>query len=218
MKKVDIVSVHRILKKEYEKFNTPIVELIQAQTKDPFKVLVATILSARTKDETTAAACRKLFRVAGDKSKLSELSIKQIEKLIFPVGFYHNKAKFLKRLPGVLESLYDGKVPSTVDELTRLPGVGRKTANIVVAVAFDKPAIGVDVHVHRISNRLGYVKTRTPFDTEMALRKTVPKKLWSTINTYLVAFGQGLCRPTSPFCSKCPILEHCNRIGVEQSR
>lgn len=215
---VDIDKVVRILKKEVKTYDVPIVELIEVQTKDPFKVLVATILSARTKDQTTAAACRRLFEKVKKPQDLKKLTIKQIEKLIYPVGFYHNKAKHLKELPDVLDELYGNKVPHTVEELVKLPGVGRKTANLVVAVAHVKPAICVDIHVHRISNRLGYVKTKTPLETEMALRKKLPKKHWITYNTIFVMFGQNLCTPISPKCSICPIYDQCNRIGVKTSR
>jgi endonuclease III len=218
MKKVHIDTIYTILKREVENYHVPVVDLVEIQTKDPFKVLVATILSARTKDETTVDACKRLFAKVNTPDDFETLSISEIEKLIFPVGFYHNKAKFLKELPGVLQEKFNGKVPSTIDELLELPGVGRKTANLVVAISFRKPAICVDVHVHRIMNRFGYVKTKTPLETEMAMRKILPEKYWTTINSILVAFGQHLCRPTSPHCSECPIREHCNRIGVGRSR
>jgi endonuclease III len=193
----------------------PIVELIEAQTRDPFKILVATILSARTKDETTGAAVTKLFKKVHIPSDLNTLTIAEIEKLIFPVGFYHNKAIFLKELPAALNALFGGRIPDTVEELVQLPGVGRKTANLVVAVGFNKPAICVDIHVHRINNRLGYVKTETPFETEMTLRKILPKKYWITINSYMVSFGQHCCRPINPHCNECPIFKYCGRVGVK---
>lgn len=214
MKTVDIDKVCAILKREVAHYRVPIVELVQIQTKDPFKVLVATILSARTKDQTTTEACRRLFKIIKKPHDFDKLPVKQVEKLIFPVGFYHNKARFLKALPKALDDLYDGRVPHTIDELLKLPGVGRKTANLVVAVAFDKPAICVDVHVHRISNRLGYVRTKTPFETEMALRKKLPKRYWTTYNSILVAFGQHLCRPVNPKCDICPVYRYCARVGV----
>ncbi|MFA6088908.1 MAG: endonuclease III [Candidatus Woesearchaeota archaeon] len=213
-KSFDIDKVYTILKKEVSKYKVPIVDLIQIQTKDPFKVLVTTILSARTNDRTTTEAARRLFDRVGKLSDFDKLSLKEIEKLIYPVGFYKNKAKFLKQLHGKVLELFDGKIPDTVDELVKLPGVGRKTANLVVAIAFDKPAICVDTHVHRIMNIWGYVKTKTPFDTEMALRKKLPIKYWKTINSIIVAFGQNLCRPVSPHCSVCPIYDYCPRIGV----
>jgi len=216
--KVNINKVVKVLKKEVKAYDVPIVELIEIQTKDPFKVLVTTILSARTKDETTAAAVRKLFKVVKKPKDFDKLTQVQLEKIIYPVGFYRNKAKHLKELPGVMEELYSGKVPDTVEELVHLPGVGRKTANLVVAVAHTKPAICVDIHVHRICNRLGYVKTKTPHQTEMVLREKLAKKYWMTFNTILVMFGQNLCRPISPKCSICPIYGECNRVGVTKSR
>ena len=218
MKPVPIDKVYAILKKYTKNLPVPVVELVEAQTKDPFKVLVTTILSARTKDQTTVAAIKKLFVKVNSVQDLKTLSLKEIEQLIYPVGFYKNKAMYLKELPYALEREFDGKIPDDVDELTKLPGVGRKTANLVVAVAFVKPAICVDIHVHRISNRLGYLKTKTPYETEMTLRKKLPKKYWIQFNTFLVAFGQHLCTPVSPHCSNCPIHEYCNRIAVTKSR
>lgn len=219
MNNKDIREVHKILKEEFPKYHVPIVELIEAQTKDPFSVLLATIISARTKDQTTAIATKKLLEKVKDYKDLKKLSVKEIEELIFPVGFYKNKAKYLKELPNVLEEKFNGKLPETVEELCELPGVGRKTANLVAAVGFKKPAICVDVHVWRINNRLGYTKnSKTPLETEMTLRKKLPKDLWITYNTYLVAFGQRLCTPISPHCTICPIKKYCERNGVKKSR
>tara|TARA_Y100000034_G_C6895051_1_gene412481 strand:+ start:1787 stop:2422 length:636 start_codon:yes stop_codon:yes gene_type:complete len=211
---MDIDNVYRILKKEVVNYNVPVVDLIEIQTEDPFKVLVATILSARTKDETTANVLKKLFAKVTTPNDLDKLTEKEIEDLIYPVGFYKNKAKYLKQLPAAL----NGKVPDNIDDLVKLPGVGRKTANLVVAVAFKKPAICVDIHVHRIMNRLGYVETKTPYETEMELRKKLPIEYWITFNSIFVAFGQNLCRPISPHCSKCPISHECPRVRVEQTR
>ena len=211
----DIPAVHRILKREFEKGRAPIIELIQAQTKDPFKVLVATILSSRTKDETTAAATRRLFAEVETLEDLQRISQGKLEKLIFPVGFYRVKAKHLKELPKALEKHFDGIIPSTVEELCELPGVGRKTANLVVSVAFDLPAICVDVHVHRISNRMGLLRTKTPLDTEMTLRKILPKRYWQSWNRFLVSFGQTICKPIGPQCNECPLRPHCDRVGVK---
>ena len=218
MKNVDIDSVYRILSKEIKRYNAPVVDLIEIQTKDPFKVLIATILSARTKDETTAKVCEKLFERVKSIEDLEKLSSKEIEKFIYPVGFYKTKAKHLKKLPGVLRKEFDGKIPSEIDDLLKLPGVGRKTANLVRAVGFGKPAVTVDVHVNRIMNRLGYVKTKTPHETEIVLREKLPKKYWGKINYLFVAFGQNLCRPISPWCSKCKIIKYCNQIGVKSKR
>ena len=193
---------------------TPVVDLIAVQTEDPFKVLVATILSARTKDETTAVASARLFKDAPDCASLARLSEERIAELIYPVGFYKTKAKHLTLLPGALQA-FGGQVPDTIEELITLPGVGRKTANLVVSVAFKKPAICVDTHVHRITNIWEYVVTDTPLQTEMALRAKLPKEHWIPINSLLVAFGQFLCRPVGPHCDICPLLAKCPQKGVQ---
>jgi endonuclease III len=211
---VDISKVYAIVKNEFAQHHMPVVDLIQFQTNDPFKVLVTTILSARTKDETTAQAAQRLFSEISTLNDLKKLSVSVIEKLIYPVGFYRNKAVYLKQLPVAVLNLFNGIIPHTVEELVKLPGVGRKTANLVVAVAFDKPAVCVDIHVHRICNRLGYVSTKTPFETEMKLREILPVMYWTTINSYLVSFGQHLCTPINPHCNVCPIKKYCNRINV----
>jgi exodeoxyribonuclease-3 len=192
----------------------PVIELIAVQSRDPFKVLVATILSARTRDEVTSKAAGRLFKRAADLSALAALSEAEIARLIQPVGFYNSKAKYLTALPGAIDRLFGGRIPDTVEELVQLPGVGRKTANLVVAVAFGKPAICVDTHVHRIMNIWGYVATKTPIKTEMALRVALPPKYWMTINSLLVAFGQSLCRPVAPHCDRCPLDAFCPKIGV----
>ncbi|MBU0730308.1 MAG: endonuclease III [Proteobacteria bacterium] len=202
-----------VLKKEVASYAVPVVDLIAVQTADPYKVLVATILSARTKDETTALAAARLFKKAPDIHNLARLSEQEIIKLIYPVGFYKSKAGYLAKLPEALET-FAGKVPDTIDELLTLPGVGRKTANLVLAVAHKIPAICVDTHVHRIVNIWGYVQTKTPLETEMILREKLPKKYWLTINSTLVAFGQGTCRPVSPHCDRCVINQDCPKIGV----
>jgi endonuclease III len=213
MQNIDVI--YKKLKSEFEKYNTPVVDLVEAQTKDPFKILVTTILSARTKDETTSKVVKKLFEKVDKPEDLKQLSLTEIEKLIYPVGFYHNKAKYLQKLPDVLETEFDNTVPDKIDDLLQLPGVGRKTANLVRTIAFKKAAICVDVHVHRISNRLGLVNTKTPFETEMALRQSLPPQYWLMFNSYLVAFGQNICRPRNPKCNACPIYDECERIGVE---
>ncbi len=191
----------------------PVVDLIAVQTEDPFKVLVATILSARTKDETTAAASTRLFKYAPDRDSLALLSETRIAELIYPVGFYKTKARHLTLLPGALQP-FDGRVPDTIDELVTLPGVGRKTANLVVSVAFKKPAICVDTHVHRITNIWQYVVTETPMQTETALRAKLPEEHWISINSLLVAFGQFICRPIGPHCDVCPLQPKCPQKGV----
>lgn len=191
----------------------PVVDLIAVQTRDPFKVLVATILSARTKDETTAKSSARLFNYADSCETLARLGEEEIARLIYPVGFYKTKAKHLAQLPEKLKG-FGGRVPDTIDELLTLPGVGRKTANLVVSVAFKKPAICVDTHVHRIMNIWQYVSTDTPLKTEMALRKKLPKECWITVNSILVAFGQSLCKPVSPHCDICPLEIKCPQNGV----
>src|SRR3989344_3607052 len=217
MKEVNIPKIYSILKKETKNYKAPVVDLIEIQTQDPFKVLVATILSARTKDETTVKVCEKLFSKVKNFKDFDKFKQSEIEKLIYPVGFYKTKAKYLKKLPEALKE-FNSKVPSEINDLLKLPGVGRKTANLVRAVAFKKDGMCVDIHVHRISNRLGYVRTKTPFETEMKLREKLPKKYWENFNSMLVAFGQNLCRPISPHCSKCPIINYCNQVGVEKKR
>ncbi len=195
----------------------PVVDLIAVQTRDPFKVLVATILSARTKDETTAKAAARLFKKAPDAPSLAALSEEDIAKLIYPVGFFRNKAGYLTRLPHALEG-FNGQVPDTLEELITLPGVGRKTANLVVCVAFQRPAICVDTHVHRIMNIWKYVDTPTPLKTEMALREQLPAKHWLSVNSLLVAFGQSICKPIGPHCDACILQRDCPQKGVTPRR
>ena len=207
----DIPIVDRALKREFKAHAAPIIELIEAQTHDPFRVLVGTILSARTKDACTAGAVRRLFAAGGGTPDgLERLSVAQIEKLVYPVGFFRDKARHLKELPRVLRERFGGVLPHTVEELCELPGVGRKTANLTVAVGFNLPAICVDVHVHRICNWLGLVKTKKPVETEMKLREILPVKYWKTWNSHLVSFGQTRCDPVRPKCAGCPIAGYCH--------
>jgi len=212
---INIDKIYKILQKEVKNFKIPLVDEIEYSSNDAFKVLVTTILSARTNDITTAKVVNKLFKKVRTIKDLERLSVKQIEKLIYPVGFYKNKAKHLKKLPIVLKKEFNNKIPETIDELIKLPGVGRKTANLVRVIAFKKPGICVDTHVHKIMNRIGYVKTKAPLQTEMALREKLPKKYWLKINSILVAFGQNLCRPVNPKCNICPIYDYCKRIGMK---
>src|SRR5210317_857034 len=205
---IDINYFITTLAQEVEKYQVPVVDLIAVQTRDPFKVLVATILSARTKDEVTSKASAKLFKKAPDLESLAKLSEAELAKLIYPVGFYKNKAGYLAKLPAALKELFNGTIPDDVESLTKLPGVGRKTANLVVAVAFNKPAICVDTHVHRIMNIWGYVATDTPLKTELALREKLPEQYWIRINGLLVAFGQGTCKPRAPHCDRCVIRDY----------
>ncbi len=212
---VDINAVFRLLRREFAAHRMPVVDLIELQTNDPLKVLVTTVLSARTKDDVTAAAAKRLFAEISNLEDLDAMPRTRLEKLIFPVGFFRTKARHLKLLPTALRSLFHGTIPQTVEDLVQLPGVGRKTANLVVAVAFRKPALCVDVHVHRIFNRLGYVRTATPLETEMKLRSILPGRMWLTINSCLVSFGQHTCFPVNPRCDRCPLAAHCNRVGVQ---
>jgi endonuclease III len=210
----DIPAVNRAIRRQYATKKGPVIELVKAQTNDPFKVLVATILSARTKDECTAEVSARLFRRVDKAADLRGISRQQLEKLIFPIGFFRTKARHLKMLPDVLDREFQGRIPHEIDDLCRLPGVGRKTANLVRSVAFDKHAICVDVHVHRISNRLGLVHTQTPLETEMELRRVLPRRYWKTWNRYLVSYGQTVCTPRNPKCNSCPILQYCDRKGA----
>lgn len=206
----DIPAVHKALKKSFEATRAPLMDLVAVQTKDPFKILLGTILSSRTKDACTAAACKRLFEKVKTPADLKEIPADQLEKLIYPVGFYRDKTRYLKALPDVLEERFNGILPDTVEELCELPGVGRKTANLVVSLGFEKPAICVDVHVHRITNRLGLLQTRNPLQTEMTLREILPVKYWRSWNSYIVAFGQTRCFPRNPNCSDCPLLTYCD--------
>lgn len=214
MKFKDLAPVMRIIRQEYAKNRTPVAKLAKARSSEPFQVLVATILSSRTLDQTTAQVCRRLFKVVGSLNDLRRVPLKRLERLIYPVGFYRTKAKLLKQLPVTVAKWFKGVIPGTVEDLIRLPGVGRKTANLVVAVAFKKPAICVDTHVHRICNRWGLVATRTPLETEMALRHCLPVKYWREFNAEIVSLGQSLCRPVRPHCGECPLARYCQRVGV----
>ena len=206
--------MNRVLKQAYERGEAPIIELIRAQTHDPFRILVATLLSARTKDSTTAVVCDRLFMKVNTAEDFRALTEAQIAKLIYPVGFYKTKAKHLKQLPDVLQKQFNGEIPQNIEALCELPGVGRKTANLVMIAAFDKYAMCVDTHVHRISNRLGLIQTNTPEKSEMALREKLPKRYWKAWNRYLVSFGQTRCRPIGPKCKDCPVEAYCDKVGV----
>jgi endonuclease III len=211
---------HRViplLKMEYRKWRVPIVTAI-AERRDPFQVLISTLLSLRTQDETTATATHRLFRLARSPKTMAKLPAKRIIRAIYPVGFYRTKARVIIDICNRLVSEFGGRVPSSLDTLLTFKGVGRKTANLVLTRGFGLPGICVDTHVHRISNRLGAVKTRNPEETEFALRKVLPERYWIIYNDLLVAFGQNLCRPISPKCSECRISRFCPKIGVLQSR
>jgi endonuclease-3 len=211
-------AVMRALARAIDNLELPAVEKIaQESQEDPFEVLISTMLSAQTRDAVTAAASARLFRVARTQRTLARLTEKQIEKLIYPVSFYRHKAKHVKETCRILVDRYNGRVPSTMEELLMLPGVGRKTANLVLILSFKSlKNICVDTHVHRISNRLGWVETRTPEETEQALYKGTRERWWPYINLYLVTWGQNVCRPIYPRCGACVIREHCPQIGVTQ--
>jgi len=191
---------------------------VAVQFEDPFAVLVSTMISLRTKDEVTAAASARLLARAPDPAALAGLSAAAIARRIYPAGFYRTKARHLREAARLLIERHDGRVPEAMEELLELPGVGRKTANLVRNLGFGLPGICVDTHVHRISNRLGWVRTRTPLETEKALEARLPRRYWIPVNGLLVAFGQRTCTPQSPKCSQCPIRAHCARVGVTRSR
>ncbi|OIO39399.1 MAG: endonuclease III [Candidatus Omnitrophica bacterium CG1_02_46_14] len=211
-------DILKILKEEVKQWKTPIVGTFVGAEHAPFKILISTVLSLRTKDKTTEVASHRLFKLADTPQKMLKLTATQIEKAIYPVGFYHTKAKNILGICETLIEKLNGQVPDNIDTLLTLKGVGRKTANLVVTVGYNKLGICVDTHVHRISNRWGLVKTKTPEETERALRKILPKKYWITFNDLLVSYGQNLCVPISPFCSRCKIRQFCPRIGVATSR
>jgi len=215
----NIESIIKLIKKECKEYQNPIVTEIANLTNNTFKVLISCLLSLRTRDTVTEKASKRLFDVADTPEKILELNIKNIEKLIYPVGFYKTKAKRLKEICKIIIEKYNGKVPDSEEELLKLKGVGRKTMNIVMTYGFNKKDfIAVDTHVHRISNRLGWVKTKNPEQTEIALKKVIQKKHWRDINDLLVTFGQNVCVPVSPFCSKCPVNRYCQKINVKNHR
>ena len=212
-----IVRTIKLIEQQVRPFTIPSVTKIAFQ-KDPYRVLISCILSLRTKDKTTIEASNRIFSVAPNPSQMIRLTKAQIQKLIYPVGFYRTKSKVILGISRRLLDNFKGKVPDSLDELLSFTGVGRKTANLVLGLGFGIPAICVDTHVHRISNRLGWVKTNDPGETEKALQKIILKKYWIDLNTYLVAFGQNRCLPVSPYCSVCSARIYCKRIGVGKSR
>ncbi len=214
----DVVAFLKILKRESENWNAPVVSFI-AQTKGTsYRVLISTLLSLRTKDETTGPAAIRLFEKADTADKMLTLNESEIRELIYPVGFYKTKARRILEISDMLIRNYNGKVPDNMDDLLKLPGVGRKTANLVLILGYGLPGMCVDVHVHRISNRWGYVHTKTPEQTEFALRDKLPTEWWREYNDLLVAFGQTICRPVSPKCSLCPLNSECPKVGVKTHR
>lgn len=214
----DIGEIVRRISKAMEHLPDPSVTLVGKRWKSPFLVLISCILSLRTKDETTLPASERLFAMADTPEAMLTLSLAQIEKAVYPVGFYKTKARTIHGICRDILEKFGGQVPDDLDTLMTMKGVGRKTANLVLTEGFAKPAMCVDTHVHRISNRLGYVKTNTPDETEWALREKLPRKYWMQYNALLVTWGQNVCRPISPVCSTCPVNTICQKQGVTTTR
>lgn len=218
MKDAQIHAAIKVLRRAAREWRLPYVTEMAQTRRDPFRVLISTMLSLRTKDAVTEIASQKLFALADTPAKMLKLTQRQIEQAIYPVGFYRTKARSIRHVCEQLIDQYDSRVPAEIDELVKLPGVGRKTANLVLTLGYGKLGICVDTHVHRIMNRWGYVKTKDPEKTEMALREKLPPAYWIEINDELVALGQNICHPISPKCSQCPVEKLCERIGVTRSR
>jgi endonuclease III len=214
----DIDAVMAILDESMPQFPAPLIDGANENSRTPFRILIATILSLRTKDTLTVTITPRLFAAADTPESMLALSEELIAELIYPVGFYRTKARSIREVCAILLQRHGGEVPADMDALLALPGVGRKTANLVLAMGFGQPAICVDTHVHRITNRWGYLQTKTPEETEMALRAKLPERHWIAINGLLVTLGQNICHPTSPRCSVCPVAAHCARVGVTRSR
>ncbi|WP_369018802.1 endonuclease III [Thermatribacter velox] len=213
---LDATTIEKVLvilqdkKREWQDYT------LSSQEKDPLRVLLGCILSQRTKDVVTQKVAERLFRVAPSAEAIAKLSEEELSRIIYPVGFYRRKAKTLREVSKILLEKHGGKVPSSLEELLQLPGVGRKTANLVLSVSFQKGAIAVDTHVHRIANRMGMVATKTPEETEKELHRIVPKKWWRELNHTLVLFGQNICLPRRPRCRICPVEKYCEKIGVSK--
>lgn len=216
--KFEIGIVMTILKNESKKWKVPVVTLIALQDKDPFKVLLSTIISLRTKDEVTIDSSKRLFQILSKPCDIEKISTQEIEEAIYPAGFYRRKATQIFDICKRLVDEFNSKVPNDIDILLTFKGIGRKTANLVLTEGFQIPAMCVDTHVHRISNRFGFIETKTPDESEIELREKLPLKYWNDYNSILVAFGQSCCKPISPWCSVCPITKYCNKINVKKSR
>ncbi|MEI7541868.1 MAG: endonuclease III [bacterium] len=214
----NIDAAIKIVKQSVSNYQVPVLERFNDTIKDPYWVLIPCILSLRAKDEVTAIVSENLYRIAPTPEQVIKISLKEMEKIVYKTGFYHVKAKNVLSITKIILNKYKGIVPDSIEELLTIPGVGRKTANLVVTVAFKKLGICIDTHVHKISNRWGYVKTKDADHTEIALREILPKKYWLKINLYLVLFGQNTCLSVSPFCSKCPLTKMCPKIGITTSR
>lgn len=213
----EILKTLKLIKKQVKGFNILWITKV-SKKKNPYKTLISCILSLRTKDRTTSEASNRLFKIAANPKDMVKLSKLRLEKLIYPVGFYHNKAGVILEISRKILKDFAGRVPNNLEDLLRFKGVGRKTANLVLGLGYNIPAICVDTHVHRISNRLGWVKTKTSKATEEALREIIPKNYWIYLNTILVAFGQNICAPISPFCSRCFVNKFCKRVGILRFR
>lgn len=213
-----ITKILNILEKHLPEWDMPIVSALADDRADPFLLLISTLLSLRTKDEVTAEASERLFRLANTPATMLAIPEETIARTVFPVGFYRTKARTIHSVCRDLIDRFGGRVPDTMEDLLGLKGVGRKTANLVLSLGYGKDGICVDTHVHRISNRFGYVRTKTPEETEQALRAKLPVRWWIRYNTLMVAFGRTVCKPVSPLCSQCPVGPFCDRIGVSRSR
>jgi len=217
MEREKILKILRILNKESEKWDAPVLSIIRERSnRNPYQLLISCLLSLRTKDEVTFHASKRLFEKANNPYEMLKLKTEEIESLIYPVGFYRVKAKKIKEISKIIVEKYKGEVPKEFEDLIKLPGVGRKTANIVLAMGFGKPTIAVDTHVHRISNRLGIVETKDPHQTEKELREKIPKEWWFKYNDLLVAFGQTICKPIKPRCWYCPVRSFCYKKGIDK--
>lgn len=215
----DIKEIYDLLLKAYENLKSPsVTKIAEKNGRDPFKVLVSCLISLRTKDEVTLEVSKKLFEVADTPNKLLNMEDEELKKILYPAGFYRKKVKVLKDVSKTLIEKCEGRVPDSLEELLKIKGVGRKTANLVLVEGFDKEGICVDTHVHRICNRLGVVKTKTPEQTEMELRKILPKHMWKKWNEILVSYGQHICKPISPLCSACILYDKCDKINVDRWR
>jgi endonuclease III len=218
MDDTNVEDVINLLEKELNAWELPIVSALSEEKESLFLILISTVLSSRTKDEVIAKATENIASMAVNAEDMLKLSEEEIAKAIYPVGFYRTKARAILQICRDLVDRFDSKVPDTMDQLLTLKGVGRKTANLVLTLGFNKEGLCVDTHVHRISNRLGYVRTKTPKETEFALRSKLPHEYWAEYNTLMVAFGRHICVPVSPFCSRCPVACYCERVNVTRSR
>ncbi|OPL15727.1 MAG: endonuclease III [delta proteobacterium MLS_D] len=218
MRDRDIAKVIALIKSAIRVERLPMIDAASVGRTDPYRILISTLLSLRTKDEVTCLADGRLFALASTPEEMVSLSEKVISDAIYPVGFYRKKAETIRYVSRELIERFGSQVPRSVEELVGIRGVGRKTANLVVSAGYGLPALCVDTHVHRVSNRLGYVSETTPDKTESALRRKLPKRFWIEFNSLIVAFGKTICRPVSPKCSSCPVISYCERVGVTTSR